>query len=234
MLCESGDYYLNLAKKNNWKKEVKLNGGRNLLITKNSVFDGELVVFDEKGVSHLEDYQNRSKHKLTYVIFDVLKWQGRDVTALSLLEREELLKKIKLPLTGLYMSRRGIIKKYNPEIKTIHDIPVWNVEKSKKLGVEGFVWKNPASKYEFRRSENWVKEKFAQIINMPILKFENTEKDGFVIYVIYNNVLNRVVVNSFEQQELIKKGQVKTAKIRFFDTSNKNGKLICPSYRGPA
>lgn len=79
-----------------------------------------------------------------YHVFDVMWIDGREITSLSLEERQELL--AKLPLTGP-LRRVELLD---------HEAP-WEV--ALKEGWEGVIAKRRGSRYEHRRSKNWLKMK---------------------------------------------------------------------------
>ncbi len=62
-----------------------------------AVLDGEIVVVDDQGrpdFQLLQHYQGSGNGHLLYYVFDLLYFQGHDLTGLPLLRRKELLKKI--------------------------------------------------------------------------------------------------------------------------------------------
>ncbi|HEY4206370.1 MAG TPA: hypothetical protein VGM31_06150 [Puia sp.] len=63
-----------------------------------AVVDGEIVALDEHGYANFQQLQNVLKHRddahLVYYVFDILWYDGRDLTQLTLLERKEILKSI--------------------------------------------------------------------------------------------------------------------------------------------
>jgi len=116
-----------------------------------AVLDGEIVVVDERGhpdFQQLQDYQKSGSGHLLYYVFDLLYFQGHDLTGLPLLRRKELLKKI-LPAA--------------PKIRFSDH--VWqdgalffNVVKGK--GLEGIIAKHAQSAYQpGKRSRQWLKVK---------------------------------------------------------------------------
>src|SRR5207302_1637003 len=63
-----------------------------------TVIDGEVVALDDSGRPdfHALQHFKASASRIQYFIFDLLVLKGRDLTSLSLRERRELLKSIKL------------------------------------------------------------------------------------------------------------------------------------------
>jgi len=116
-----------------------------------AVLDGEIVVVDNDGrpdFQMLQDYQKSGSGHLLYYVFDLLYFQGHDLTNLPLLRRKELLKKI-LPSSQKikfsdHVSEEGLL--------------FFNVVKEK--GLEGIIAKQSQSAYRIgRRSRQWLKVK---------------------------------------------------------------------------
>ncbi len=62
-----------------------------------AILDGEIVVVDDQGhpdFQMLQDYRKSGSGHLLYYVFDLLYFQGHDLTNLPLLRRKELLKEI--------------------------------------------------------------------------------------------------------------------------------------------
>ncbi|RPJ07800.1 MAG: hypothetical protein EHM36_06320 [Deltaproteobacteria bacterium] len=116
-----------------------------------AVLDGEIVVVDDQGrpgFQMLQHYQDSGSGHLLYYVFDLLYFRGHDLTALPLLRRKELLKKI-LPST--------------PRIRFsghVREEGVLFYKVAKEKGLEGIVAKHSQSVYEAgRRSREWLKVK---------------------------------------------------------------------------
>ena len=118
----------------------------------NAVLDGEVVVLNNNGKSEfslIQNYKRTGKGNIVYYVFDILYYNGHDLTGLPLLERKEILKKI--------------IPENNPLIKFNGHIPEKGkkfFEQAKKLGIEGIIGKKANSVYRTgTRSKDWVKVK---------------------------------------------------------------------------
>jgi bifunctional non-homologous end joining protein LigD len=116
-----------------------------------AVLDGEIVVVDDRGhpdFQKLQNYRKSGNGHLLYCVFDLLHFQGHDLTGLPLLERKELLKKILPPVPNLRFSDH-----------------VWNegvlfFNVVKEQGLEGIIAKHAHSTYQpGRRSRQWLKVK---------------------------------------------------------------------------
>src|SRR5258706_8016771 len=97
------------------------------------VLDGEVVVVDSSGNPHfqwLQDYPSEKKGELLYYVFDILFYEGHDLTPLPLKRRKEILKEILPPLSHIM---------YADHIEG-NGIAVFN--QMQKLGIEGIMAKN--------------------------------------------------------------------------------------------
>jgi len=114
------------------------------------VLDGEVVVVDDQGrpdFQMLQHYQEGKGH-LLYAVFDLLYFQGHDLTNLPLLRRKELLKKI-LPSDPRIRFSDHVAKE---------GVLFYRVAREK--GLEGIIAKQGQSIYEAgRRSGQWLKIK---------------------------------------------------------------------------
>ena len=116
-----------------------------------AVLDGEIVVVDDQGQPDfqlLQQYQNSGSGHLLYYVFDLLFFQGHDLTGLPLLRRKGLLKKI-LP--------SGPRVRFCNHVE--HDgVLFYRVARAK--GLEGIVAKHAQSAYRVgQRSRQWLKVK---------------------------------------------------------------------------
>jgi bifunctional non-homologous end joining protein LigD len=116
-----------------------------------AVLDGEIVVVDDQGrpdFQMLQNYRKSGRGHLLYYVFDLLHFQGRDLTGLPLAGRKEILKKI-LPAAQ--------------NIKFSDHVPAEGVlffKVVKDKGLEGIVAKHAQSPYLVgKRSRQWLKIK---------------------------------------------------------------------------
>ncbi len=113
------------------------------------VVDGEIVSLDAKGRSEfqrLQEYQ-QSKASLTYVAFDLLYADGRDLRKTPLEERKALLERT-IADENLVLYSKHVVEK-----------GMAFFDAAKKRGLEGIVGKKRSSFYQERRSRDWVKIK---------------------------------------------------------------------------
>lgn len=116
------------------------------------VVDGEMVITDAEGRTDfqaLQNYLRNSRGKnLTYIIFDLLAFEGEDLRSRPLKERKELLAKLMTDApSNLHYSRhvRGRGKE--------------SFAAACAQGMEGIIGKKADSLYNGGRSEDWIKLK---------------------------------------------------------------------------
>ena len=116
-----------------------------------AVLDGEIVVVDDQGrpdFQLLQHYQESGSGYLLYYVFDLLHFQGHDLTGLPLLRRKELLKRILPAIPKIRFSDH------------VGEEGILFYQASKEKGLEGIIAKHAGSVYEAgRRSREWLKVK---------------------------------------------------------------------------
>jgi bifunctional non-homologous end joining protein LigD len=116
-----------------------------------AVLDGEIVMVDDLGQPDfqlLQHYRQSGSGHLLYYVFDLLYFQGHDLTTLPLIKRKELLHKIIPPAARIRFSDH-----------VLHDgVLFFQVARNK--GLEGVVAKQMHSPYQPGiRSREWLKLK---------------------------------------------------------------------------
>jgi len=157
-----------------------------------AVLDGEVVVVDDQGhpdFQALQHYQDTRTGHLLYYVFDLLYFQGHDLTGLPLRRRKELLKKVLPSSSNIrfsdHVEKEGIL--------------FFSVVRDK--GLEGIVAKHAHSSYEAgRRSRQWLKVKTRITQEGVIAGF--TEPGGS------RNYFGSLVLGLFEGDPLISIGSV--------------------------
>jgi bifunctional non-homologous end joining protein LigD len=147
---------------------------------KQAILDGEIVVMDERGVSHFELIQPRihtqdanaiakmgQKNPVHLFVFDLLYLDGRDLRGEPLIERKRLLQKILRPFTLLRVSESFEGK--GEEL----------LEAARQTGLEGLIAKRKTSTYESRRSGNWLKVKLTTEQEFVIGGYTAGEREPF-------------------------------------------------------
>jgi bifunctional non-homologous end joining protein LigD len=152
-----------------------------------AVLDGEIVVVDDQGhpdFQMLQDYHKSRKGHLVYYVFDLLYFQGHDLTGLPLRDRKALLKKI-LPASPNIKISDHVAQDGISFFKVVKD-----------AGLEGIIAKHDSSLYYMdKRSGQWLKIKTHLTQEAVIGGF--TEPRGS------RSDFGALVLGVFEQKELI-------------------------------
>jgi len=125
---------------------------------KQAILDGEIVALDEHGMPRFQLLQNKlrirsgtyakaSKAQIVYFVFDLLYYDGFDLTACSLIERKALLEQIVKPAAFV---------KYSDHVEAHGEEFFRQIE---KFRLEGMIAKRAASKYVQKRTSDWLKVK---------------------------------------------------------------------------
>ncbi|MFN7097441.1 MAG: DNA ligase D [Gammaproteobacteria bacterium] len=121
----------------------------------NITLDGELVALNEKGISNFQLLQNSIKNhqesKIIYYVFDLLYYQGYDLTNTPLIERKKLLQQI-LETDAKHVSMLRYSEHFHVTGKELFKTAC-------QLGLEGIISKEASSVYSQTRSRNWLKIK---------------------------------------------------------------------------
>ncbi|MHB8109273.1 MAG: non-homologous end-joining DNA ligase [Syntrophorhabdaceae bacterium] len=116
-----------------------------------AVLDGEIVIVDDAGYPDfqmLQDYRRSKKGHLIYYVFDILHFDGHDLSGLSLVKRKEILKRILPSVAGIRFTDH-VVKDGTIFFRIVNE-----------KGLEGMVAKHSQSNYQTgRRSNQWLKVK---------------------------------------------------------------------------
>jgi bifunctional non-homologous end joining protein LigD len=136
-----------------------------------AVFDGEIVVVNDKGLpdfSALQTWRSEADGQLVYYVFDILWFEGYDLMNVPLKERRELLQQL-IPENGMIQTSRN----FNVNGQEFFDL-------TDELGMEGIIAKKADSVYKPEvRSKEWLKiksVKHQEVIICGYTKNENTSK----------------------------------------------------------
>lgn len=117
-----------------------------------TILDGEVVVLDEKGKPNFQMLQNAIKEKsnstMVYYVFDIIYFQGRNISSLPLIERKSLLEKI--------IPKNDNIIRYSEHIVGDGQSVF---ENACELGFEGIISKKCYASYNQGRTKTWLKVK---------------------------------------------------------------------------
>lgn len=193
------------------------------------VLDGEVITGDFSFESALRRVQTEDGFKIdlladrfpaVLVVFDALAVNGSDVRDRPLHERKEL-------LGPSIPDDRGLV-----EIST-HTDPAGLWQQATTEAWEGIVVKDPASPYRGTRSDDWQKVKHWNEDTFPVVGYEHTDNDGFVVYVdIGADDPQKVVVNGEDAQAAVRTG-ADAAEIQYLERTPSD-RLRKPSFKGVA
>lgn len=165
------------------------------IIENDVVLDGEIVAEDDKGLSHFQWLQyyndNPNRGKLKCYIFDILYFNGFDLTPLTLIQRKKILE-------ALLPENKDVI--YSGHI--IGDGQK-ALDKIRKQGGEGLIAKKIDSTYHVnRRSKDWLKIKVSNEQEMVIGGYTDPKgsRSGF----------GALLLGYYEDNKLIYSGKVGT------------------------
>ncbi|HEU5151906.1 MAG TPA: non-homologous end-joining DNA ligase [Iamia sp.] len=133
-----------------------------------AVVDGEVVAYDADGRAsfgrlqqrmhvHSEARSRRSPVRVTFVAFDLLWVAGRDVRDLPLRDRKALLARVVEPGNDIEL------------IEALEGDGATLVERARDEGWEGLIAKRVASRYQGRRSRDWLKLKVVRQQEMVVV-----------------------------------------------------------------
>lgn len=124
----------------------------NQLNLKKTILDGEVVVLDEKGKPSFQLLQNalneKTKDPMIYYLFDIIYYEGHNLSEVPLIERKALLEKI-IPVGNEVLHYSDHIIGHGEKV----------FKKACKYGLEGIISKKVQSTYMQKRTESWLKIK---------------------------------------------------------------------------
>jgi bifunctional non-homologous end joining protein LigD len=156
----------------------------------NAVFDGEILVLNDKGISNFGDLQNwrsEADGELVFYVFDIIWYDGKDLKELPLHQRQEILAKV-LPDND---DRIRLSKVFDAS-----GIDFYRA--AERMGLEGIIAKKKDSTYSANfRSKEWLKikvHKRQEVIIAGYTKNEDTSKQfsSLLLGVYVDNALQYV------------------------------------------
>jgi bifunctional non-homologous end joining protein LigD len=156
----------------------------------NAVFDGEILVLNDKGISNFGDLQNwrsEADGELVFYVFDIIWYDGKDLKELPLHQRQEILAKV-LPDND---DRIRLSKVFDAS-----GIDFYRT--AERMGLEGIIAKKKDSTYSANfRSKEWLKikvHKRQEVIIAGYTKNEDTSKQfsSLLLGVYVDNALQYV------------------------------------------
>lgn len=148
------------------------------------VVDGEILVINEKGISNFGDLQNwrtEADGDLVYYVFDLIWFEGKDLTGLPIAERQAILTEV-LPQNDDRIRLSKVFKSKGSDF----------FQAAKKMGLEGIIAKKSDSLYQKNnRSSDWLKIKVhhrQEVVIAGFTKNEGTSKQfSSLLLGVYDN-----------------------------------------------
>jgi len=144
-----------------------------------AIIDGEIAALDAQGRPSFELLQRRinvaeasaiarlaRSHPVVLFAFDLLYLDGRDLRSEPLIERKKLLKEMLKPDDVIRYSEH-----FDTNAREL-------LAAVKQQGLEGIIGKRPQSRYESRRSSDWVKWKVVDSEDFAICGYTEGERHG--------------------------------------------------------
>ena len=145
---------VDLFSRNNKSFNEKFYPIYDLLLTwkMNAVFDGEILVLNNKGVSNfgsLQNWRSEADGDLVFYVFDILWYEGKNLMELPLYQRQAILNEV-LPTDDDRVRLGKVFKASGVDF----------FDAAKRMGLEGIIAKKTDSTYATdRRSKEWLKIK---------------------------------------------------------------------------
>jgi bifunctional non-homologous end joining protein LigD len=137
----------------------------------NAVIDGEILVLNDKGISDfgaLQNWRSEADGELVYYVFDILWYEGKNLTSLPLKDRLAILKDI-LPTNDDRIRQSKVFEANGIEF----------FKAAEKIGLEGIIAKKASSVYTSDlRSREWLKIKVSKRQEVVITGFTRNEGTG--------------------------------------------------------
>ena len=160
----------------------------------NAVVDGEVVVVNEKGTANfgaLQNWRSEADGELLYYVFDILWYNGFDLTGLSLKERKSI-------LAGLVPEKSSVLLSRDFETSGIEFL-----DAAKRMGLEGIIAKRSESQYHIgNRTREWLKIKANKRQEVVIGGYTNNNDS--------NKPFSALLVGVFDQGKFVYTGKIGT------------------------
>lgn len=125
----------------------------------NAILDGEVVALDDHGVANFQKLQNSIRAgqsaALIYYLFDMVHFEGLDLTQTPLILRKTLLSEW---ITALNLGKQGILRYSDHYLGP--GTPLWRQACQQHL--EGVISKRTDATYQSTRTGSWIKTKCQQ------------------------------------------------------------------------
>jgi bifunctional non-homologous end joining protein LigD len=172
--------------KNDWTEKFSdLSAEIHKLNLKSAILDGELIALNKKNRSDFQllsnSIHNKKGSKLIYVIFDLIYYQGKDLSRCALQDRKEILRTL-IPLKNKKLIFSEHINGKDGDVF---------FKKACKEGFEGIISKRSLSPYIQGQNKNWLKIKCIKRQEFLVIGFAPAKGSrhsfGALLLAVYNN-----------------------------------------------
>lgn len=159
-----------------------------------AVVDGEVVVVNEKGMADfgaLQNWRSEADGELLYYVFDILWYNGLDLTGLPLKERKSILAELLPEKSSVLLSR------------DFETSGIEFLEAARRMGLEGIIAKRSESRYYTSiRTREWLKIKASKRQEVVIGGYTNNNDS--------NKPFSALLVGVFDQGKFVYTGKIGT------------------------
>jgi len=135
------------------------------------ILDGEIASVGEAGVSDFsalqDDLKNGRRDRMIYYVFDLLHFDGQDLTPVAMLERKRALAKLLSTLP-----KNGVLQMSDH----FEEDGAVMLEHARKLNLEGIVSKRADAPYRSGRGGDWLKIKCTSNQEFVVVGYEPSDK----------------------------------------------------------
>ncbi len=169
----------------------------------NAVIDGEILVLNDKGIANfgaLQNWRSEADGELVFYAFDILWYEGKKLTDLTLTERQAILNEV-IPTDDDRIRLSNVFDASGIDFFAA----------AEKMGLEGIMAKRKSSNYVINnRSKDWLKIKVSKRQEVIIA--------GFTRNADTSKLFSSLILAIWENKELTYVGKVGTG---FSDTDQK-------------
>ncbi|MEH3114846.1 DNA ligase D [Pedobacter terrae] len=150
----------------------------------NAVFDGEILVLNDKGISNfgsLQNWRSEADGELVFYVFDILWYEGKNLMELPLYQRQAILNEV-LPTKDDRVRLGKVFKASGVDF----------FDAAERMGLEGIIAKKTNSTYSTNyRSKEWLKIKVHKRQEVVIAGFtknaDTTKSFSSLLLGVYEN-----------------------------------------------
>ncbi len=161
------------------------------------ILDGEIASIDENGISNFsalqDDLKNGRHDRMVYYVFDLLHFDGQDLTPAPLIERKRVLANLLADLPT--DSAIKLSEHFEEDGSTM-------IKHACSLHLEGIVSKRADAPYRSGRTGEWLKTKCSSNQEFVVIGYEPSDKPG--------RLIRSLLLGYYDKNELRYAGRIGT------------------------